>query len=494
MLDWLWPQLTDDEVRLLHECIDAFAQPTPNAQQLRDLATRVAELEKRYVQLNPAQHPTEALLGRILVCTVGMRPLPVILSVLLLQPTKLYLLHSNESRRSAEQIRDDPYVQGLGLHPTNDIVLRTISLTDAPENYGHLQRIVNENPNRQLVIDISGGVKVMGVSLAAAAFWLRIPVVYQLGEEVAQTIRPFSEQLTELQNPFIYFGSTELRAIQDLFRIGDYDAALAICHNLRTTVGDVQTLGKLDVLEEFVRVYRDWDAYAHSPLADNSTRRLATRLRVVTGRMKRLGLSFADPNQVQENLAILSTIEDSWQPEQRNNSDTNRLADIYACSMRRGNAGKYDDAVARLYRCLEMAATICLVRDCAVNDVDKPNLSWLEERYGGAEGLAGAFQKAAGFLLGSRRLGLKDQMVLLSLSGDKRHKQIAAIFTGLEKSGLMEARNRSILAHGTVPVREEEYRQIDQKTKDIISFVFPDKLDLDALLRQATHPEIRIEL
>ena len=175
----------------------------------------IEELEKRFVAQNPAQRPGQGFSARSLVCSVGMRPQPVILSVLLLQPTKVYLLHSQESRLMAEQIRDDPYVQNLGLHPTQDIVLRTISLTDTPENYGHLQRIVNENPDRELVVDISGGVKVMGVSLAAAAaFWLRIPVIYQFGEEIAGIVKPLYEKLTQLQNPFVYFGSTELRGIQ----------------------------------------------------------------------------------------------------------------------------------------------------------------------------------------------------------------------------------------------------------------------------------------
>lgn len=495
MLDWLWPHLSDEEQAALHKCLDAFAQPNPGQADLRRLAAGVEGLEKRFVRLNPAQRPDPDLQGRVLVCSVGMRPMPVILSILLLQPTKVYLLHSQESRRQAEQIRDDASVQSLGLHPTHGIVLRTISLTDAPENYGHLQRIIGENPDTGVVVDISGGVKVMGLSLAAAAFWLRIPVVYQLGEEVAGTVRPFSATLHTLQNPFDYFGSTDLRSIQQLFATGDYDAALAVCQRLRETVGDVQTLGKLDILTDFIAIYSDWDRFMHSRMVDEETRRLATRLRVLIDKMERLRLRFAERTQLQGNLAFLEHLESSWQPNLRNNSELHRLVDIYAAAQRRGAAGRYDDAVARLYRCLEMSATICLVRDCHMGDVaGNPDFGYFEAIYGDIEAVRTEFKRRARYELPADRLGLNAQMHLLGMSQDKQHRRIAGLYQGMEKSGLMEARNRSTLAHGTVPVNQEEFRQFDGKTREVVDAVCPNKGDLDRLLAEATHPDLLVEL
>ena len=242
-------------------------------------------------------------------------------------------------------------------------------------------------------------------------------------------------------------------------------------------------------------MYRDWDAFVHSRLEDDGMRKLATRLRVVIGKMHRLELSFANARQLQDNLDFLTQIESSWQPNVRNQSDPYRLVDVYVASKRRGAAGKYDDAVARLYRCLEMAATICLLRDCALSDVDKsPNFTYFEQIYGDLEHLKTEFEARARYTLPVQRLGLKDQMTLLDLSKSKAHKQMAGGYRGIESGGLMEERNRYTLAHGTVPVNQDKYRQFDQKTLFIISFVFENKRSLETLITQATHPELRVEL
>lgn len=495
-LDWLWPRLSGPETDQLRTCLALFETSKPSRSELAQLAgdATISHLEKRFLPESPDQLVEAGLRHRVLIASVGLRPMPVVLSTLILQPIRLYLLHSQDSRRMAESIRDDPAVQALGLDPTEDILLREISLTDAPQNYGVLQQIVRENQGQQIVVDVSGGVKVMGVALATAAFWLRLPVVYLLGKEVEGIIQPFSERITRLQNPFVYFGSSEMRSIAELFGLGDYDAALRVCHSLRDTVGDVQTLGMLDILIEFVELYRDWDLFAHSRADDGPDRKLATRMRVVQGKMRRLGLNFADEKALTGNLAFLESLENTWEKAKRNNSEKHRLTDILAAAQRRASAGKYDDAVARCYRCLEMAASICLGRDCHLGDPKEPDLSHFVELLGSKEELQRRFLQKARYSLSldtKRSLGLKDQMVLLSLSKDSMHRAVSGIFDGMERDGLMEVRNRSTLAHGTVPVSKAEYEQYEKLTRDIVERVFP-KGELAELLTRATHPSLML--
>ncbi len=371
-LAWAQPFLTTDELARLTQCLGEFAKGEPNAKLLRGAAESVADLEKRLVVHNPVQLVDERLRGRVLLCSVGFRPLPVILSTLIMQPTKLYLLHSPDSRGHAEAVGNDAAIQEFAHLSTKDIQLREMSLTDAPENYALLQKIVNENPGQAFVVDISGGVKVMGTSLAAAAFWQRIPVIYQLGEEVGGTIKPLSERLIQVENPFAYFGSAELRSIGELFGHAEYDAALAVCRNLTDTTGDRSTLGTLQILTEFIHIYRDWDAFGHSRPTDDATRKLATRLRKVVQDMQRLRLEFVQNEQVRHNIAFLTQIEESWQPAQRNQIDAHRLIDIFASARRRAATGKYDDAVARLYRGLEMSSALVLLSECRIADPKAP--------------------------------------------------------------------------------------------------------------------------
>lgn len=497
-LDWLRPRLTLEELELLNEGLRQFADPNPDRSALVKAAAGVATLEKRFVINNPAQLINESFKGRILICSVGMRPLPVILTTLIIQPQKLYLLHSTDSRKDAETVCNDPLIQAIPHLSPNRIILRQLSLTDAPQNYALFQQIVNEthreDASAKFIVDISGGVKVMGTSLAAAAFWLRIPVVYQLGEEVAGIIKPFSERLIEVKNPYEYFGSAELRSINELFNVGNYDAALTICRTMRETIGDISVLGILDLAEQFVVLYRDWDAFAHSPLADSTERKMATRLQTLFAHMQRFGVAFADEEQVAQNIIFLQQLEQQWQADQRNQTDRYRLVDIFSSAQRRAAAGKYDDAVARLYRCLEMSASICLVRDCNIGDAKKPAFTYFIEQLGDLPTLEQAFLQKARYNLPKERLGLHAQMTLLQFSALSVHKAIAGIYQGMETEALMEKRNRSILAHGTVAVTTGEYLQFERKTSDIVNRVVGGQNELGKLLTQATHPTLTVTL
>ena len=492
--EWLREQASESEISRLTEVFRLFADEGTDREQLSKSTEEIADIEKRLVSHNPEQLVDPELKGRILICSVGFRPLPVILTTLIVRPIRLYLLHSIESQRAAEEIRDDSVVRDVWPDPDEHIILRSVSLTDAPENYDHLRNILTENPNGYFLVDSSGGVKVMGLSLAAAAFWHRVPVVYQLGEEVKGIVKPFSAKLITLDNPFVHFGSTELRSIQNLFQSGDYDAADALCDNMREGIRDLPTLGKLDILQEFIRVYSSWDSFAHSRLEDDPIRKTAEMLRTVQDKMARFDLNFADDSAIADNILFLEEIENSWTSGVSSINDKFRLVDIYASSQRRARAGKYDDAVARLYRCLEMCASLCL-RKCGINNVKEPVLEFFMSIHDSEREFLDEFYNRAGYAFPEGRpLGLSAQMTLLALSKHRFYKQIAGIYQGMEKSKLLEKRNQSILAHGTVPISEAEYRQFDSLTRKIVSLVVGKKGELKKLLQRATHPTITIEL
>lgn len=332
----------------------------------------------------------------------------------------------------------------------------------------------------------------MGVSLAAAAFWQRLPVVYLFGEEVQGIIKPFTEQLTFLQNPYSHFGDTEFILLSTLFNTHNYDAALKICLSLRDSVGDVATLGTLDILAELIEIYRDWDSFTHSQWEDSQQRKIATRFRVLIGKLDRLDLSLIPLPLLKSNLLFLEKIEQSWQANKRNITDEYRLIDILCGAERRAKQGKYDDAVARLYRCLEMSATIFLVRDWELENPRTPKLSKLVTHAGSDDELRQRFKQSAGYEL-PRMLGLNDQMMLLKIGG--QHREISGIYEKMtigSNPSLMEWRNRSTLAHGTVPVTQAVYQEFFHLTKDVVSRVVAKK-KFNELTTQATHPQLNFQ-
>lgn len=484
--------LPNSDREQVEQIIQNFSKAGTDRSQLSIIANSpdTLTLEKRYVPtLNIARN--SILPCDVLVCPVGFRPAPVLLIVLILKPKQLYLVHSTDSRRQAESVRDDPDIQLLGLNPDKDIHLRQVDLTSAPDNYDVIREVVQKHSRERIIVDISGGIKVMGVSLAAAAFWQRLPVVYLFGEEVQGIIKPFTEQLTFLQNPYSHFGDTEFTLLSALFNTHNYDAALKICLSLRESVGDVATLGTLDILGELIEIYRDWDGFIHSQWEDSQERRIATRLRVLTGKIDRLGLNLIPLTLLKDNLLFLERIEHSWQADKRNIADEPRLIDILCGAERRAKQGKYDDAVARLYRCLEMSATIFLTREWELGNPRNPNFNKLTASLGGYDQLRQKFRQAAGYEL-PKVLGLNDQMMLLKIGG--QHPEISGIYEKMTSGSpsLMEWRNRSTLAHGTVPVTHAVYQQIYQITRDVVSRVVGKK-EFKKLNNQATHPQLNFK-
>jgi hypothetical protein len=142
-----------------------------------------------------------------------------------------------------------------------------------------------------------------------------------------------------------------------------------------------------------------------------------------------------------------------------------------------------------------MSASISLAQHCQLTDTGTPDFGYFVTKYGDLEAVASAFSKVARYAFPKdRSLGLKDQMVLLGIGKEKRLQEIAGIFQSMEKQQLMEKRNRSILAHGTVSVSEEEHRLYEKGARDIVSRTVGTADEFEKRLKQATHPTIEIEL
>ncbi|MGQ9779365.1 MAG: TIGR02710 family CRISPR-associated CARF protein [Bacillota bacterium] len=145
------------------------------------------------------------------------------------------------------------------------------------------------------------------------------------------------------------------------------------------------------------------------------------------------------------NLDFLATLEEA--------SDKGRkigrlhVVDLIANAGRRAAEGAYDDAVARLYRALEMRAQVALAeRGINTGDVKPEEIpavirEEMTARHRGSDGKI--------------RLPLHASYQLLAALGDP----IGLAYMGEKRApALLEARNNSILAHGRRPVTPEIYR------------------------------------
>lgn len=461
-------------------------------------ASDVFRLEKRIVpQLN--QDVAESLECNTLISTVGMRKEPVILTALCLRPRKLLLLHTDASRKTAEAIRDDSdltLMQGKGKM---QVVLRRISETDAPQNYDVVQEeFFGEEGPGHVVIDPTGGYKIMGISVSAMAFWYRLPMVYLKGIEKLGVVIPFSEVLSTVMNPYEHFGDRDLELLQKLFNNRNYTASIAVCRQLIQTVQDPSMDSMLDHLLTFLEIYRDWDQFQHSSSNDGEIenekkRKLATRFRDLQKDIQRFRFYFADPKAINSNIAFLSTMEDSWHPG-RNLVDDHRLVDIFLNAERRAEAGQYDDAVARLYRCIEMIASLRLSSRWGVERTDQPKLDQIVAHFQDKESFETQYFQAYGMEI-KIPWGLDRQMRVLALvePAFSPSRIYLAMAKEVEKgkTGLMAKRNRSILAHGTTPVNQGDYEEFHTKVVVMLRKTLGSET-LKRLETNGAHPKLEI--
>ncbi|MGH2386822.1 MAG: TIGR02710 family CRISPR-associated CARF protein, partial [Chloroflexota bacterium] len=154
---------------------------------------------------------------------------------------------------------------------------------------------------------------------------------------------------------------------------------------------------------------------------------------------------------------LVKSANADYSPEQWAASSVMPVYDLLRNAERRAAQGRYDDAVARCYRAVELLAQNRLLAVFGIksNNVD-PGLAqeWLREQPERA-----------------RRIPIKagleeDYAILLSkqdplgLTFEKHHKSLQE---------MLRRRNASILAHGTKPIRKEEWPGLYQPVVDFLA-------------------------
>lgn len=128
------------------------------------------------------------------------------------------------------------------------------------------------------------------------------------------------------------------------------------------------------------------------------------------------------------------------------------VLDLVRNAERRAARGRYDDAVARLYRALEMLAQIRLRQRTPPLDTGDLDVSALPE------GLRQRYEARRDATDGKVRLGLRQAYDLLAELGDP----LGRVWREHEKRVInaLKKRNMSILAHGSMPLAQGDYQEM----------------------------------
>jgi CRISPR-associated protein (TIGR02710 family) len=250
-----------------------------------------------------------------------------------------------------------------------------------------------------------------------------------------------SAKTLELEHPMTGIGFILGAIASDLFNQGAYLRAEKIFNLTQShTLGDEHLL--YAEFAQLTRAYDHWDKFEFKEALGI--------LQSVQERKNITGFSLIRTLKplVEKNITALVKLQKEDKIEQ--------IVDIFENAERRMVQAKYDDAVARYYRCLDMIAQYALSKygvnttDVNLSSLPKETLECYQKARGGA--LPEHYQAGVG------GIALRDAFLLLACLADplgKAFEEQTPKFLGF-----ITARNYSILGHGTKPITKERAESI----------------------------------
>jgi len=376
-----------------------------------------------------------------LIATVGRTRNPVEASILEHAPELVLLIASQDTMGVASELRE--------AFPELEV---KAFLLDDPESLRESFRLARrvylearERGAQSIVADITGGTKPMTAGLTLALSGLGVVFSYVGGERrdpVTGRVQSGAERVRQLEDPTERYLEAEWRAFKSAWNGWRMDTATEV-------LGRILRLPTLSSSEKrFYGHLREvavgmgaWDRFHHRSALEKLEGNIPIALAIAEA--WRHGAKVRVLSELEGRLGALRKLV-----EKEGKPTFHLLADLLANAERRAAAGRYDDALARLYRALELAAEADLYHHAGV--VLRDPATWpdtlgndLRERARKLAGLKSVLDLVFDIEL---RLGHQGSL----------GQRIWGMLGTLEP--LLERRHKSILAHGSKPVGREDYQ------------------------------------
>ncbi len=349
---------------------------------------------------------------------------------------------------------------------------RTVVLeneNDLQAIYKLVARLVNEITSQyslsasDLAVDFTSGTKAMSAGLVLAAISEGIEsFIYVAGERDKEgRVMAGGEQRVNARAALI-LKERELEKAMALFNYRQFSAVINLVQPIEKKIKVPEIHNRAKLLRLFAETYQAWDNFDH---------KMAVEKVDELGRLKREDEGFASEVEVHKGLSkkIKYASEHLHKLEKESEEKKHSmpiLVDIVASAQRRKEAGKYDDAAARLYRALEYAAQLRLDEEHDIDDTGKVP----EEKVPPAllEDSNHPLQRKGAYF----KLPLMKSYELLQVKfDDSLGKRFMSEKSEVEKH--LSKRNDSILAHGVRSLSEED---VDSFYQWLVGFL-SDELD-----------------
>ncbi|MFN3622001.1 MAG: TIGR02710 family CRISPR-associated CARF protein, partial [Nitrososphaerales archaeon] len=309
---------------------------------------------------------------------------------------------------------------------------------DAERCYITSKKVIKElraNGYDEIWVDFTSGTKAMTGGLILAAVIEDVAQLVYVSGERSEDGRVISttERIHTIPSPADILIDLKKKTLTAMFNNYQFYDCLNLIKDLEKYPQSKLESHNIAAVKKIAEIYYDWDLFRHKE-ADEKMKESGKLIEKVV----------SDVDQLNSNKEFLGRLAN-------NGEQTLYLADIIANAERRIKEGRYDDAVGRLYRSIELIAEIAASSKLGFNikDLKLSNLRPdLQEKYK---------RDAEGEKL---ELGLKNLYELLydySNEIGERYKQDKELQNYLSK------RNQSILAHGLSTVEEDVAKNLHMK-------------------------------
>jgi len=379
-----------------------------------------------------------------MVLTVGGSPEPIWAALADAKPQRVIFVVSDGSKSLVEE----HILPGLPTNPFQWEWLPVSDHEDIGSSYQEIRRGIGEWVERHhlapatVAVDITGGTKTMSAALALAGVE-RFSRFRYVGGDARDSgglgrVLTGSERVKRFTNPWNKYAIRELERASSL--LGDHyaDSAAKVLWAAAERC-DASLRSRVGALARFV------DALAAADRFDfkGSVRkygRCRAQLELILG---------WDAYQRTERLFEHWRIVWEEVKDRRKTPGRTTILELIANARRRARQGRYDDAVGRLYRVVELHAQ-GLARSAfgaelgkvSINSIPAGQQAVFRQRFGNDED-------------GIYRMGTMQLFASLQYSELDTVEKDRKMYERLEKH--LKSRNNSLLAHGTVPVKQEWY-------------------------------------
>ena len=403
---------------------------------------------------------------KILVLTVGGSCAPIITSIKQNKPDRLVFICSDDIGNTKGSYIT---VEGTGNVCGNDpkkpdlpnIVTqaqcentpREIHKLKAVDNINEvykfclnlLNKLRQEYSDAEIIADYTGGTKTMSVGLVAAAMDIEGTIISIVKGERTDLIKVLDgTQSVRLLRTNLGYLNRQKSIAEKFIAQYDYAAAANLLSELSNTP-DIpeQYSNEITHISSFCKAFDAWDKFNHLEAF-----RLLSSLK--SEYLHFLTVSIQARAKLDEEIK-LDTIPNFKSIQIAHGYEL--VEDLLLNVERRAHSGKYDDAVARLYRAFELLGQLRLIiqYDLKTSDIDLTKIpNNLKKEYDQKKNNKGRIE-----------LGATQTYDLLDKLGDEIGQEYNKIRNKILNQGL-GIRNLSILAHGFKPISEIEYSQVSE--------------------------------